>query len=472
MTCDEFYLHHPPSQSPGDRCARNEIDAEYAKQVSIIGLTTTLCGVINLFVAGWQTKRWGPQLALVSQTMCPAIRVAIQVLAVYTGAGKGVFLLQCSQLMGLVGGVSGYLLVLNTAAGEIVPAHARTGMFGKLQGAVMLGTATGYTLGGLTGTRFGIRRPFETAVALFLLSSLYAALFMPYIDPATLSDDTSGSTGGSSIFSPLKVLSPQKLRLQSGKTIVHYGVTFLALGVFIGVLATGYAPVLIQMYAISAFEFQPTSLGYLMASNSLIRGFFLMFAFPRIIDTGRRWFATSAVQKRHANQNKPVDQDSVIPTNPAEIESSALLGGQEPTLPPAPVPEESGREFDLFFLRWSLVVDGVVTACTASATAGWHIYLGMRSENNPHCHCIICRLILYLPAGLTLPLASGSASAAKGVIVEMTPNSKRMAALQGMTLVENIAMLSTLGFFGFVYSAFSNYGKPYLTFYCNAVGCQ
>lgn len=377
MTCEEFYRHNPPSQTPGDRCSRNEIDAEYAKQVSIIGLTTTLCGIINLFVAGWQTKKLGPQLALVSQTICPAIRVAIQVAAVYTGAGKGVILLQCSQLMGLVGGVSGYLLVLNTAAGEVVPAHARTGMFGKLQGAVMLGTATGYTLGGLTGNTFGIRRPFETAVALFLLSSLYAALFMPYIDPATLADDTSDSKSGSSVFSPLKVLWPQKMRLTSGKSIKHYGVTFLALGVFIGVLATGYAPVLIQMYAISAFEFQPTNLGYLMASNSLIRGFFLMFAFPRIISTGRRWFATSAAQRRLADRSEAPSQNSTIPTNPAEIESSALLGGQEPTLPPSPVPEESGREFDLFFLRWSLIVDGLVTALTASATSGWHIYLGM-----------------------------------------------------------------------------------------------
>lgn len=378
MTCEEFYRHNPPPQLPGDRCSRNEVDAEYAKQVSIIGLTTTICGVLNLFVAGWQTKNWGPQRALVAQTVCPALRVAIQVLAVHTGAGLGVMILQLSQLMGLVGGVSGYLLVLNTAAGEVVPASARTGMFGRLQGAVMLGTATGYTLGGLMGSTYGIRRPFETAVALFLLSSLYAALFVPYIDPATLSDDTSASQSESSVFSPLKVLLPRRLRLPSGRETRHYGITFLALGVFIGVLATGYAPVMIQMYAISAFNFEPTNLGYLMASNSLVRGFFLMFAFPRIIDVGRRWFATTAEQRKLASQNnKATDHNSIIPTNPAEIESSALLGGQEPTLPPSPVSEESGREFDLIFLRWSLVIDGAVTACTASATTGWHIYLGM-----------------------------------------------------------------------------------------------
>lgn len=381
MTCEEFYRHNPPSQFPGDRCSRNEIDADYAKQISIIGLTTTFCGILNLFIAGWQTKNWGPRLALVFQTACPAIRVAVQVIAVHTGAGKGVLILQGSQLMGLVGGVSGYLLVLNTAAGEVVPADARTGMFGKLQGAVMLGTATGYTLGGLMGDTYGIQRPFETAVALFLLSSLYSALFVPYIDPATLSGGESDfKSGGGSIFSPLKVLLPENLRSSSGRQTKHYGISLLALGVFVGVLATGYAPVLIQMYAISAFNFQSTHLGYLMASNSLIRGFFLMFAFPRIIDAGRRWFTTAAAQRKLIGQNRPTDQGSIIPTNPSEIESSTLLGGQEPTLPPSPVSGESGREFDLFFLRWSLVVDGVVTACTASATHGWHIYLGMCSS--------------------------------------------------------------------------------------------
>lgn len=391
MTCEEFYRHHPPSQLHGDRCSRNEIDAEYAKQISIIGLTTTFCGILNLFVAGWLTRKWGPRLALVSQTTCPALRVAIQVIAVRTGAGEGVLLLQCSQLMGLIGGVSGYLLVLNTAAGEVVPANARTGMFGKLQGAVMLGTATGYTLGGFMGDSYGIQRPFETAVALFLLSSLYAALFVPYIDPAVLSDGTSDSQSGNSVFGPLKVLLPQVVRLSSGMKTRHYGISFLALGVFVGVLATGYAPVLIQMYAISTFSFQPAHLGYLMALNSLIRGFFLMGAFPRIINAGRQWFAVSAAQRKLDDQKCSTNQSDLIPTNPAEIESCALLGGQEPTLPPSPVSAESGREFDLFFLRWSLVVDGVITACTASATSGWHIYLGMELFLEPISYRIFIR---------------------------------------------------------------------------------
>lgn len=51
----------------------------------------------------------------------------------------------------------------------------------------------------------------------------------------------------------------------------------------------------------------------------------------------------------------------------------------------------------------------------------------------------------------------------------MCSPSQRSDALQAMTLVENVAMLSTLGVFGYIFSAFSDIGKAYLTFYCNAV---
>lgn len=51
----------------------------------------------------------------------------------------------------------------------------------------------------------------------------------------------------------------------------------------------------------------------------------------------------------------------------------------------------------------------------------------------------------------------------------MCSPSQRSDALQAMTLVENVAMLSTLGVFGYIFSVFSDIGKAYLTFYCNAV---
>jgi hypothetical protein len=51
----------------------------------------------------------------------------------------------------------------------------------------------------------------------------------------------------------------------------------------------------------------------------------------------------------------------------------------------------------------------------------------------------------------------------------MCAPARRTDALQAMTLVENVAMLSTLGLFGYIFSMFSDIGKAYLTFYCNAV---
>jgi len=51
----------------------------------------------------------------------------------------------------------------------------------------------------------------------------------------------------------------------------------------------------------------------------------------------------------------------------------------------------------------------------------------------------------------------------------MCPNSQRTDALNAITLVENIARLSTLGLFGFIFSAFAELGEAYLTFFCNGV---
>lgn len=373
MECDEFYKHHSdPFQGSSDRCTRSEIDAATAKQVSILGMSTVCCGILNLFVAGWQVKKWGPKAALISQTFFPSVRVLIQVLGITIGAKEGVTILQCSQIMGLVGGASGYLLVLNTAAGEVVKPSERTAMFGKLQGSVMLGTAVGYLLGGLVGDAFGIRRPFEVASVLFSLSSLYAALFIPYIDPKTFSNgNDTKPTGLKTLYAPFKVLMPQKIRLSGSERVTrHAGITFLALGVFLGVLATGYAPILIQMYATAAFNFRPTENGYLMASNALIRGFFLIFAFPRIISLGRTWFTRHSI--------RPVcEPDQAIPTAPEDFDTiQGIIPEQEPALPLQPADEQAGKAFDLFFLRWSLLADGLITAYTASATKSWHIYLG------------------------------------------------------------------------------------------------
>lgn len=50
----------------------------------------------------------------------------------------------------------------------------------------------------------------------------------------------------------------------------------------------------------------------------------------------------------------------------------------------------------------------------------------------------------------------------------MCAHSQRTDALNAVTLVENIARLATQGFFGFMFSALAEIGKPYLTFYANA----
>ncbi|KAH6621686.1 hypothetical protein B0J18DRAFT_450715 [Chaetomium sp. MPI-SDFR-AT-0129] len=445
MECDVFYQTHPPFDGPGDRCSRNEIAAGTATQFSILGMSTTFCGTINLFLAGWMAKRFGPRAALMLQTFVPAIRVATQILGVLAGGQAGIVIFQCTQLITIIGGPVGYILVANIIAGEVVEPLRRTAVFGMLQGCIMLGQGIGYLTGGMIGDEWGIRRPFEVAFYFFLISTLYVRLAIPYIAADALSGATKPSSKTVSGFlSPLRILAPQRILLRTGLTRKHYGVIFLCAGVFLGVLATGYAPLLIQMYATAKFEFQQGDNGWLMSGFAFMRATFLILIFPRIINSGRKWYL--AREKRSVaviNESPPSPH---LATNPEELEAPMGSLAEEEPIAAREVKEDEGTAFDLFFLRISLVVDGVLTMGAAFATKSWHIYL----------------------AACLLPFASGTAPAAKGVMTEMCSPSNRADALNALTLVENIARLATQGLFGFVFAGLAEIGQPHLTFFVNA----
>ncbi|KAF5690417.1 major facilitator superfamily transporter [Fusarium circinatum] len=433
---------HPPYDGPGDRCSRDEIAAGTATQYSILGMSTTFCGTLNLFVAGWTSKRFGPRAALLCQILIPAARVVTQILGVVAGGEKGMIIIQATQLITILGGPAGYILVVNVIAGEVVEPIRRTAVFGQLQGAIMLGQAIGYLSGGMIGDAIDIRAPFDVAFISFILAAIYVWCALPYISPDSMSNGgKNGQKGVSGFLAPLKILTPQKLRLADGRVKKHFGVIFLCSGIFVSVLATGYAPLLIQMYATAAFNFSQGDNGWLMSEFAFMRSFFLILLFPRIIAWGR-----GRVIRSEPNSDDEAEPGH-IPTEAGEFD--ATLGEQADHEPYEAVnrsKEDDGCLFDLVFLRWSLLVDGLLTTVAAFATKPWHIYL----------------------AAFLLPFGSGSAPAAKGVITQMCPDSQRADALNAVTLVENVARLATQGLFGFIFASLAAVGKAYATFFCNA----
>lgn len=95
-----------------------------------------------------------------------------------------------------------------------------------------------FQVGGVLGDVYNIRRPFEVAFFLYIVSTVYGALFMPSKAPAATGDQKQASGHGlNGFFAPLKVIVPHKYRLESGKVIKNYGLIFLALGIFLGVVS-------------------------------------------------------------------------------------------------------------------------------------------------------------------------------------------------------------------------------------------
>jgi hypothetical protein len=226
---------------------------------------------------------------------------------------------------------------------------------------------------------------------------------------------------------------------------MQFGALTLGIGVFLGILATGYIPVLLQMYATAEFNFGTKENGALIFLYSSLRGGFLSLIFPRIVAAGRKWLGDGEKRKMEEEEREPPVQVHIIPPTPAVTETVDPLENEEPPNP-EPTNEQETFAFDLFYARFSLLLDGILTGLAVFVSKGWQMYL----------------------VAVLLPFAAGTGAASKGSILQMLPNSERVDALSGITLVENIARLSTTAVFGLAFAALAEIGQSHLTFVCNA----
>ncbi|CAK5270104.1 unnamed protein product [Mycena citricolor] len=448
FACDEYYESHPPYDGEGDRCAVAEIEKTAARDIGVMVALTALSGMANLLLTTWQIRHWGLRSAIVQQTFWPALRNLTQIYSTFVGGRTGITILQTTQLITIFGGGQGYALSANSYIAELVAPEERTAAFGVVQGIMMFGNALAYIGGGLAYD-VNISAPFELTFFLLVGSTLYSAIFLPNIKPATLASDDSRSTKSwLSFLDSLAVFGPWKYEGKNGR---FWGVTLLGVGSFASVLATAYVPLMLQLTATNRYGFRPINNGYLMSLHSLSRALFLTFIFPRIIASGRKWFSPtpstpSDLEERpgETSTNKTL---AVLPTDATSFEPSADGSSETPDLA---VPEATdikhGSVFDLTFLRWSIILDAFMTSLVAFNSQSWHVIAA---------------------AGL-LPLASGTAPACKGVLLDMLPPHKKADALSGISVIETVAYITTAWIFSGVFAVLSDMGHPNVVFFCNA----
>jgi MFS family permease len=311
----------------------------------------------------------------------------------------------------------------------------------------MLGSSIGFLLGGLISDGAGLKIPFYVAFVMFLVSCLYILIFLPSVEAEASAQDQNNVKSVSSFLAPLKLYIPSKWVTPDGRRHTEFGVLLLGLGAFLGVLATGYIPFLLQLFSIDVLRFRPTENGWLISLNCAVRGVFLTLIFPSLIALGRKWIDKEVkkdqIPETLAAPKVAVDA-AISSTTPAPAEVI-----NQPTAVPAPniVAEREGPfHFDLLFVTWSILLDGILTGLATFITQGWQLYL----------------------LAFILPLASGTGPAAKGTIIQMCTPSQRVDALSAISLVEQMAKLTTIGAFGAIFAAFAAIGRPELTFLCNA----
>ncbi|KIX93995.1 uncharacterized protein Z520_10332 [Fonsecaea multimorphosa CBS 102226] len=487
MTCDAYYKDHPSgvlhgverpsttgtwtsilsavvvpsvySTSPGigddsDRCSIHPIESATALSVSLLGASTLVFGTLNLFLTGSLIKRIGVKPTLMTQVFFPAVRLLVQNVGVEVWGNAGIIIIQCSQIVTIVGGPSGYMLALNTLITDVVEHEGRTAALGRLTGSMMFGSALGFLLGGVVAEAFDMKTPFRLTLMLFLTSCAYVFVFLPHIPPQPTEVDTDSIkakktkkiSAVTKFFGPLMVFAPRKFVTREGMVRTEYGAFLLAWGVFLGILATGYLPTLLQLYSTDVFDFGTQQNGGLIFMYSMLRGVFLAFVFPKLIAIGRKWTLKS--EERHmANTEdaRPSERAPLLAESRAQAGTSNVHDSED---------KEDQKEqtfaFDLTYTRFSLIADGLLTLLCSFVRQGWQMYL----------------------VAAVLPFAAGTGSAAKGTVLQMVgssaSSSERTDALAGISLVENMARLATTFVFGVIFAAFTSIGRTELVFTCNA----
>lgn len=450
MTCDAYYEdpRHVRQPTDHDVCAKHEIEASTARSIALLGGSTTLFGLLNLLVTGWTIKRLGVKRALSIQIFWPAVRLLVQNIGVSKGSSAGILIVQASQIITIVGGPNGYVLALNSFVADVVEHEGRTGALGRLQGCMLYGAALGFLTGGLVGDAFGILAPFRMTVVLFLLSCAYVVVWLPSTPPPNedYKQSDSPSVGLGRFFGPLTIFAPQEWTLVDGRTSTHVGALTLGLGVFLGILATGYIPTLLQMYATDVFAFGTKANGWLIFMYSFLRGSFLMFAFPRIIAAGRARLEPKTATTPISTGDELLPDGTLSPEDLTEIDHTDLMDSVAEAMMPPLREETQTFAFDLMYARFSLLLDGVMTGLAAFVSRGYQLYV----------------------VAALLPFAAGTAAASKGTILQMLPEKQRVDALSGITLVENIARLCTTAIFGTIFAVFAESGHIPMVFVCNA----
>ncbi|KAK4699908.1 hypothetical protein P7C70_g6346, partial [Phenoliferia sp. Uapishka_3] len=350
-----------------------------------------------------------------------------------TGGPASILIIQYTQLITILGGGAGYLYVpkLRSLLKCVLTLNPRQNR------------------GGLTGDLYGAPAPFKVTLVLLILSTILSSCFMPYIPPTSptpaITDSKEPEKGGGiwGFMEPLKVFLPRRIEKEDGGNGGRYwGLTLLGIGCFTGVLALAYVPLMLQMTATNEYGFKPSDNGYLLSFNAGIRGCFLMFIFPRIISAGRVWYTSLSPPVLPPSPPTPP-----LGTHVEDFEPTSVMGeATEPVLPPKPTDVAHGSQFDLLFVRCSMVLDGLLTGGMVFASKGAHMYL----------------------AASLIPFASGTAPASKGVIMEMVPEAQKPDALSAIALVEMLATVSTVSLFGILFAALSDVGKARWTFVFNA----
>ncbi len=438
------------------------------------------------------------------QTFWAALRNLTQIYAQTVGGRTGMIIITTTQLFNTLGSAGGFQLCANAFVAMLSPDEARTANFGILGGVFMFGSGIGYTAGGVSERVWGYLAPFQGALCLLVFSTVFGIFFLPHFTPEAKQEERKSFLAPLKVFVPrpratggrdwnlallglgtfFSVLAtgyvPMMLQLVATNVFgftpdtsgYMLSLNLLVRGFFLTqcfppIIAAGRrwlspVPTLPRppkgpLSPPEASSATSTSLTHSPTKPSSRNSYQRPGCRPRrptipsppIPNIPRRRSSTSS--RRNSSTTLAASYIRVLapaPEHPFDADGAEIpdaAGEPIVDIAPAPVGERHGSLFDLLFLRYSILLDGILTSAVTLASAPWHMYAA---------------------AGI-LPFASGTGPASKGVTLEFVPPDERADALSAIALVEKLAQVTTIGLFGYTFSLLSDAGLPTLVFAAN-----
>ncbi|KAF8320665.1 MFS general substrate transporter [Clavulina sp. PMI_390] len=449
--CKIWYLVNDPASIPEDgqipdhMChlgQRNSPEAYYAMYFTVITFLTGLCHVITSSAIAKFANTWGRRPVFLMLNVLDVIGTWMFAFSVVSNSSIALYTLACSVMLSLLAGPLMAILVTTLMITDTTDSTNRTYVLSRVQGALWLGLAPGFVIGGYLSVATSRATPLFIAAGISVFRLIYNFLLIreTFSAPEIIASQEEDaeetqlrSQEGRLLrilgwvtapFAPLQRLIP---RVDPTSNRRNPRLLLLAIGVGVYSLGSSHLSQLLLVYSANQLYFTSKDTGIFLTLFDCGKVFVLFLVVPPVLSLGRSLYSP---------------QESRLDTlAPEETDPSAAVHAS-----PTPNRDKVASHFDVHLVIFSWILQAAVIVILPFAPTK----------------------AAYTAIACTWTIGAGSVPAMDSAVVASISRLDTGSVLAAMQMVKAIAEVASPLILGNL-NAWSAGVFPTLTFFITAV---